>query len=186
MQLIERLKGLEGSLKAILALIALLPSLAAMVGLFPVPDQISTLVTFLFGFLGLGVVLLVAILSNGINQMTAKAVAVMIGAMLLLGMTIAICYMVVAERRIVTVNNGESVEQILIPLSPDANLRRAVDAFGGDYREALQNSNLRPQIIGMMRQQNAGTEVLMVLLLVFGQVLLVGGVTVAAWRTTQV
>lgn len=185
MQLIDRLNNLGGPIKGVLAVIVLLPSVAAMIGLFPVPDQISTVVTFLFGFLGLGAVLLVVILSDAIKAMAAKSVAAVIAGTLLSGMAIALFYLVVAERHVVTFETGDRLEQILIPLNPDAKLRKAVDAYGGDYREALHNSNLRLQIADMMRHQNAGTEVALVLLLVFGQVLLVGGVTIAALRTTQ-
>ena len=59
MPLIDRLKHLEGYIKAILALIALLPGIATIVNILPIPAQISTLVGFLFGFAGIAIVLMV-------------------------------------------------------------------------------------------------------------------------------
>ena len=185
MQLIERISNMGSSFKAILVFIALLPSLATLVGIFPVPDQISTLVTFLFGFLGIGAVLLVSILSDTICRWSATKVSLIAAAVLLAGTAIAITYVVFAERHVVTVNDAERHEQFLIPLMPDADLLKVKSTYEGDWREALQNSNMRWQIMQAMRDQSSGTEILMIVMLVFGQVCLVTGVALAAWRATK-
>ena len=184
MSVIDRLSRLQGYIKAILAFIALLPSIATIINLLEIPVRMAQLVTFLFGFVGIGIVLLMAILSDQIREMRAAAAALLLIATLIGGMISAIAYVQVAERHVVTVEWSDDDPQVLVPLDLSANLKAAKAAFGGDLHEALNTSRRRQQLLDEMRENSGTAETLMIVLLVLAQGLLVSSIAFAAWRAS--
>ena len=65
-----------------------------------------------------------------------------------------------------------------------AELQDAADSYGGDYAELLEYSNVRAKWQKRMAQNDTGTQLILIALLMASQLLLVGGTTVALWRAS--
>jgi hypothetical protein len=183
--LTERLGGLTALIKAMIGVLALLPGVAVLTGLIDIPPSLVELVKALSVFTGIGVLIAILLLSESIRRMSARKVALLTVAAVLLGAGFALAYRTVAAGQVVIVTMGDQVERYVIPLAPSDEIGRLVAPYGGDYAEALMTSVRAERLRQLMEEDSGSAVALMVLLMVLAQTLMVGGLVVGGWKLTM-
>jgi hypothetical protein len=180
--LTERLGGLATLIKAMIGILALLPGVAVLTGLIDIPPTLVELVKALSVFTGIGVLIAILLLSESIRRASARKVALLTVAAVLLGGGFALAYRTVASGQVVVVTMGDQVERFVIPLAPSEEIGSLVAPYGGDYAEALMTS-VRAERLRQLLEEDSGSAVaLMVLLMVVAQTLMVGGLVIGGWK----
>jgi hypothetical protein len=183
--LTERLGGLGNLIKALVALLALLPGVAVLTGLIDIPPTLVDLVKALSLFTGIGVLIAILLLSKPIRALRGRTVALMTVCAVVLGAGFAVAYRAVATRQVVIVTMGDQVERFVVPLAPSKEIGRLVDPYGGDYAEALMTSVRAERLHQLMDEESGGAVALMIALMVAAQTLMVGGIVVGGWKLTM-
>jgi flagellar basal body-associated protein FliL len=183
----ERLKSVETLVKALAALLALMPGIAVLTGLIDIPPTLVQLVKALSFFVSIVVLIGILLISQRIRRMTGTAVAILALGAVVVGAAGAVGYWSFAGRHIVVVESADGegeaqTERYLVPMRPSAEIQRLVAPYSGDYAEALLTSNQRARLRQLMDQDSGGTAALMIVLLVLAQTLLVAGVAAGAWK----
>lgn len=186
----QRLESAGTIVKALVALLALMPGIAVLTGLVDIPPTLVQLVQALSFFVSIVVLIAILLASRRIGRMATTAVATLAFASVLVGAAAAVGYWAFARAHIVVVesNTGEGEsgkERFVVPLRPSKETKDIVAPYGDDYAEALQTSNRRARLRQLLEQDSGGTAALMILLLVLAQTLLVAGVAAGAWRLTM-
>jgi hypothetical protein len=171
-------------IKSAAALVALLPGIAALLGLVQIPPSIGNLVAFITVFVGLSCVMATAMLTNQIRRTRGRTMAIIVMVLALAGASLATAYYLCANRFIVAMPEPEPAtgRLVVIPLNPERELRDLVAVYDDDYQEALATSSQRQTIARLMDRESAGTTILLVVLLVCAQALSTSAVVIGAWK----
>ena len=156
-------------------------------GIIALPDMISDIVTFLFGFFGIAVVALIAVFSARIMQTSDFKIATLSVACLMLGAVIAILFAIFAERNIISRYDmaNSRVEHVVMPLHPKGQLKKSLESsYKNDARDMLNSSSQSRELLIMIDQQNDLEEALTIAMLTLCQILLILGATLALWRAS--
>jgi hypothetical protein len=183
--LTERLGGLAALIKAVIGVLALLPGVAVLTGLIDIPPTLVELVKALSVFTGIGVLIAILLLSESIRRASARKVALLTVAAVLLGAGFALAYRTVAAAQVVIVTVGDQVERFVIPLAPSEEIGSLVAPYGGDYAEALMTSVRAERLRQLMEEDSGSAVALMVLLMVVAQTLMVGGLVIGGWKLSM-
>lgn len=185
----QRIEAMGTIIKALVALLALMPGIAVLTGLIDIPPTLVQLVQALSFFVSVAVLIGILLASQLIRGMSSSAVALIAFASVLAGAAAAVGYWSFAGSHIVVVSGAgegdEDKERFVVPLRPSAEVERLVAPYGGDYAEALKTSNQRVRLQRLLEAESGGTAALMIVLLVLAQTLLVAGVAAGAWRLTM-
>ncbi|QKG71880.1 hypothetical protein [Erythrobacter mangrovi] len=182
--IIERMKSVEGLIKAIAALLALLPAFALLKGVVNIPPDVDDLITFISAAVGLVVVVVVLLATRWIDATRNRWVG--LGALLavIVGAGTAVAYFDYAGDHIVVIPamDEEDSERIVIPDAPSDELQALVRPYGGDYVEAMQLHVRRDRIRQLVESENTGATVRIIVLLVLAQILVTGGLVLGLWK----
>jgi hypothetical protein len=178
----QRLDNLGGLVKAVLAVLALLPGVAVLTGLVDIPPSLADLVKALSMFAGVAVLIVILLLSDAIRRARAALVIFLTVAAVIAGGGAALGYRSLAGRHVLVLELGDEVERHVVPLHPSAGIRRIVEPYGGDYAEALLTSVRKERLRQLMEEESGSSVVLMVALMVIAQTLMVGGVLAGGWK----
>jgi hypothetical protein len=177
-----RFDSLGKMIKAIIAVLALLPGAAVLTGLIDIPPTLVELVKALSVFAGIVLLAGIALLSPVIARIrTATVVAVAVGGVVA-GAGFAVGYRSFADRHIVLIDADGAVERFVIPSAPSPAVDRIVEPYGGDYAEALMASPRRERLRLLMEEESGASVAMMVVLMLAAQTLMVGGVAIAGWK----
>ena len=180
--LTRRLATLSNLIKAMIAVLALLPGAAVLTGLIDIPPTLVELVKALSVFAGIGILIAILLLSDSIRRLGGRTVAVLTLASVLLGGGFAMGYRSVASRQVVVVTTDAGIERFVIPLAPSDEIARLVLPYRDDYAEALMTSVRAERLRQLMEEESGSAVALMVVLMVLAQTLLVGGLLVGGWK----
>lgn len=189
-----RFEGAGLVIKAVIAVIAFFPGLAALFGLVPIPEPIQRLVQFISFSLGAAVLIAIPLLDKRIRRARPETVSILTILAILIGSGLAFTYFRVAETHTVrvTIEDGASPpegaaaqpreEVLLVPLNPSAEIQQITAPFGGEYEEPLHNSPRADELRRLMARERGSTTLLLVVLLVLTQILMTAPVVAIAWR----
>ncbi|MBT2188378.1 hypothetical protein [Sphingobium nicotianae] len=169
-------------IQSIGALIALMPALALLLGLVQIPPSLADLIKVLSFFMTVGVILAVILLRSNIRKMSSSWAALLVIGTILAGSAAATAYLIVAERHLIAVKHGETVDFFVVPIHPSARIRAAIAPFQDDYIQALYVSVQREQLRRWMRDESVGASIVMMTLLMVANILLVAGLVTGAWK----
>lgn len=184
MPLSDRLSKAGALIKAVGALLALLPGIAILLGLVSIPPSLADLIKFISISVSVAVVLAVMLLSKPIARMGTATAATVVIVCAIGGAALATTYFTFARDHVVVVADGPNVHQYLIPLHPSAEVRQLMEPYQGDYVEALETSIQREQLAQAMDHSSGGTMALIVILLIAAQTLVITAIVVGAWKLT--
>jgi len=177
-----RFDSLGKLIKAIIALLALLPGAAVLTGLIDIPPTLAELVKALSVFAGIVLLAAIALLSPVIARIrTPILVAMAVGAVVL-GAGFAVGYRSFADRHIVLIEANGTLQRFVIPFAPSPGVGRIVEPYGGDYAEALMASPRRERLRLLLEEESGVSVAAMVALMLAAQTLMVGGVAIAGWK----
>lgn len=182
----NRLSALGTLLKGIGAVAALLPTVAVLRGMVPIPPDIDMLITWTIAVLGILVFVVVMLADGPIKAARNWTIAILAVVMALVGIASAVVYRDFSNRHIVTIGmEGTSeadAERIVVPRSPSQPLQDKIAPFGNDWVAALHESPEKDTIRRMIGEQNFWTTAWIVALLVLAQVLTTGGLVLGLWK----
>jgi hypothetical protein len=184
MPLNDRLSRAGALIKAVGALLALLPGIAILLGLVAIPPSLADLIKFISIFVSVAVVLAVMLLSKPIARMGTGAAAAIVVICALVGAGLATTYFTFARNHVVAVQDGPETRQYLIPLHPSAEIAQLMEPYEGDYVEALETSVQRQELAQALDRESGGTMALIVVLLISAQTLVITAIVVGAWKLT--
>jgi hypothetical protein len=180
----DQFANLNWLIKAIGALIAILPGIAILLGLVDIPPDLKDLIKYVSFGISLVIIIAVILLTPSIKRLSRGWAAVIILVCVALGSASAIASWSYGSSHIVSVPYEDGVRQYVIPSQPSAQLRALTMPFGGDYVEALQVHVQRDRIVELMRRESAGTILRIVLLFLSAQALLIIAIVLGAWKVT--
>lgn len=182
----SRLSAVGNLVKGIAAVAALLPTVAVLRGMVPIPPDIDMLITWTIAVLGILVFVVVMLADGPIKAARNLTIAILAVVMALVGIASAVVYRDFSNRHIVTIGlEGTSeadAERIVVPHSPSQPLQDKITPFGNDWVAALHESPESDTIRRMIGEQNFWTTAWIVGLLVLAQVLTTGGLVLGLWK----
>jgi hypothetical protein len=170
-----------GIIKAVAALIALVPFVGMLLGVVAIPPSIGQLIKGLTLAVSIIVILAIMTLSPRLAKVKQGPAAGILIAMALLGTILAVSYTLFAQHHIIAVGGNDHPVLYVVPLHPSPEIKAIMEPYGYDYQEALEVSPARDSLIQYMSQQDAGSTMLMVTLLILAEVMLVAAVVGGAW-----
>lgn len=185
MPLKDRVERLGGLIKALAAVVALLPGVAVLTGLVDIPPTLVQLVQMLSVTVSLLVLIAVILLTDRLRRLRAEAVVAMIAVAAVAGAGLATAYFQFAKSHIAVVESAGEEIRYLIPLAPSPRVRQIVAPYGDDYNEALQTSLERRELARLLEQEGGDSAAVMIALMVLAQALLIGAVVAGAWKLTS-
>jgi hypothetical protein len=185
MSLTGRLEKVGTLVKAIAAMLALLPGIAMLLGLVDIPPSIVDLAKYVSLSVSIVVVLVVMLLSDSIRAWRAPAIAAVIGACAVIGAVLAVFYLTFTSDHVVVVGSGEQAVHHIVPLNPTEEVRRLVAPYGGDYLEALNTSVDRQQLADAMQKDRGSAVFIIIALLIAAQMFVISAIVLGAWKLTS-
>ena len=180
----ERIDSLSWLIKAVGALIALLPGIAILLGLVDIPPDLHDLIQYISFAISVVVILVVMLLTQSIQRLgRGMAVAIIIGCVIG-GSVSAVAYWDYASSHIISIAGPEGSQIHVIPDHPSPALRALVQPYAFDYEEALQTHVQRARIAYLMAHESSGTTAKIILYLVLAQTLTIAAIVFGAWKLT--
>lgn len=191
MSIKERIEEAGGLLKSITGFIALLPGIAVLIGIAPLPDSIAKTVGFLAVFTSIVVVTTVILLDRPIRASSDRRAAFFSVATLILGIVCVIGYVEFAQDHVVKiVAPADQESRFVVPTEPTAAILRYVDPVQPgrptltEYEETLQASIAPGELSGVLREATRRERVILIVLLLLSHTLLIASVMTAIWKLT--
>jgi hypothetical protein len=185
MSLTDRLERVGTLVKAIAAMLALLPGIAMLLGLVAIPPSIVDLAKYVSLSVSIVVVLVVMLLTDSIRAWRAPVVAAVIGACAIAGVGLAVFYLTFTSDHVVVVGGGQQAVHHIVPLHPSQEIQRLVAPYGGDYLEALNTSVDRQQLADAMQRERRSAVFIIVTLLISAQMFVISAIVLGAWKLTS-
>ena len=185
MPLKEQIDRLGGIIKALAAVIALLPGIAVLTGLVDIPPTLAQLVQMLSFVISILVLIVTILLTERLRRLRAEMAVVLIALAAVTGAVLATAYFQFAQGHIAYGEAGGEEARYLIPLDPSPRVRQIVAPYGDDYDEALQTSLERRELARLLEREGGGSAAVMIILMVLAQALLIGAVVAGAWKLTS-
>ena len=185
LNLTGRLEKVGTLVKAIAALLALLPGIAMLLGLVAIPPSIVDLAKYVSLSVSIVVVLVVMLLSDSIRSWRAPVIAAVIGVCAIAGAGLAVFYLTFTSDHVVVVGSGEQAVHHIVPLNPSAEVERMILPYGGDYLEALNTSIDRQQLADAMQKERRSAVFIIVALLIGAQTFVISAIVLGAWKLTS-
>jgi hypothetical protein len=179
----ERVEKVGYLIKALIAFLGLLPGIAILTGLISIPPSLADLVKMLSVFICIVALVLVLLATNWLQRTNVAIVGGLAVVAVIAGAGCASAYWSFANRHIDLIERAPGqIERYVVPLRPSAEIQALMAPYHGDYVEALETSS-RSARLGQLMDDESGSAVgVMIALLLFSQVLMVGGVVAAAWK----
>ncbi|MFZ0266310.1 hypothetical protein [Caulobacter sp.] len=180
-------KALSRAIKGVAAIAALVPGVAMLTNVVPLPTEADQLLGGLCLVFGAAVVIAVVALRTRIAKLPPGLVAGLVLASCCVGAVFAIQYFsfggthVIAyvDRRL----DGTSNEvRLIAPLKPSPELSAILAEFGGHYEEALHSPLHRSQVARLMSNENKSAAALLATYLILAEALMIGALVAGAWR----
>lgn len=153
--------------KAIVALLGLLPSVALLTGLIEIPASLERLVKLVTVPLGIVAIAAIMLQAPAIRRWSAGRAIAVFGACVIAGAAAAATYYVIAERCAFEYRG----ERMVSPLDPSAEIRDIILAWGNRYDQALEYSPRSDRLQELLRSERVPTLIAMFLLMVVSQLL---------------
>lgn len=180
----ERFERAGHVIKGVAAFLALLPSIAVLIGLVAIPPSLADLMTFVSGAIGIIIILIVVLSSAAIRRMSNTMAVLLIAIGALGGAAASTQYFLFADRHIIyPPDNAQN--PLILPTKPSAELQSLLEPYGEDYAEALATSTQRERIRELLKRESGKSLVIMLLLMVIGQSLVVGAIVIGAWKLAE-
>jgi hypothetical protein len=181
--LTERIANLSWLIKAVGAVIAILPGVAILLGLVDIPPDLEDLIKYVSFAISVVTILAVLLLTSAIQRLSSGWAVAIIAACVIGGAASAIAYRGYASTHILTVigDTGEA-EHLIIPQDPSPELRALVEPLSYDYAEALQTHVQRVRVKQLMVRESGPATLRMIVLLVVAQTLTIGAIVLGAWK----
>lgn len=173
-------------IKGAAAVVALMPGVAALLGVVEVPPSIDALVRFISVFVSLACVFSIALFKASIRKARGATVAITVLAMAIGAAGFATSYFLFARSHVIRlVENAGNTEIYLIPLAPSPAIVSIMAPYDGDYVEALETSSQRLILRQELQEQSGSTAAILVGLLILAQAISIGAVMLGAWKLTS-
>lgn len=181
---------------------ALLPGIGVLFGIIKIPDTAERLVGAVSFPLSIVIVLAIILLSPSIRKLSAKAATLIAIVAVLLGAATATSYYFFAERYVIPIDHVVPVKdqpdsyqvvqsRIILPYEPSeamANiLRDGVPEnhpwnTSSNYRNIIQTTPAGGDMLDSIEEQNNGSTLAVIVLLILSQLLLTMPIVFIAWR----
>lgn len=179
----ERIDSVGGVIKALIALLALLPGIAVLTGLISIPPSLVDLVKMLSVFICIIALIVILLATSWIQRKSRLLIGALALVAVIAGAICSVVYWGFANRHIVVIEPApDQVERYVVPLQPSAEIDRIMIPYRGDYAEALQTSIRKARLGQLMNDESGSAVAIMIVLLLVAQALLVGGVVAGAWK----
>ena len=181
-------EALSGAIKGAGAVAALVPGIAILLKVVPLPPQADQLLGGLSLACGVATVVAVITLRGKIAKLKpGLAAAVLLGGSLV-GAVFAVSYYTFGSAHIIAYDDidrsgARQSVRLIAPLRPSAELGALLTEFNGDYGEALHSPIHRNRVAGLIARENGSATAILVAYLIMAQVFLIGAIVAGAWRT---
>lgn len=165
-------------IKAIVALLALLPPLAVITGLIDIPPSLGQLVKIVTVPVSVIAVMGIFAQRRAISRWSASRAILVFGACALLGSACAVSYYIFAGTHVIEYRD----ERLVKPIAPSPEIEEIVDAWGGQYDQALAYSPLGEELRRRLGEESVSAILVMIGLMVLAQLLLVAAMVGFAWH----
>jgi hypothetical protein len=170
-------------IKGAASLLAILPGIAMLTRIVPVPPTIENLITALSLSVGVAVIIAIMVLQQKLQKSPPLIVSLLIIVLVISGTWIAIKYVEFAKTHIIPITDNGIKERIVTPLkSPQALITIVDGEFHGDWREAYVSPIRGPQVRQLIEENNGSTYAALVIYLLVAQVLLLIAIVGGAWK----
>jgi hypothetical protein len=171
-------------LKVALVILGLIPSVAVLAGLIHIPPSLQQLVQIVTVPVSIVAVTATLVLSEEIGRWSYRRAALIFVVAAVLGASSAVGYFLFAGRCVIEYKD----ERIVAPMHPSQRIRDIIAVYNNQYDEALEHSPRNDELRELLAKENAGTTILMILLMVASQLLLVTArpaaiAALARWKT---
>jgi hypothetical protein len=184
--LTDRIGRLSGVIKALGAVVALLPGVAILLGLVDIPPSVVDLIKFTSFALSVAVVIVVLLLSQQIQKLKPVLAAVIVSVCAIAGGVLAVSYLTFTRSHIVVTQDGAATEYFIIPLNPSGEIKKLIEPYQGDYVEALETSVQRDELVAAMQKESGSAIAAIVSLLLFAQTLVISAIVIGAWKLATI
>jgi hypothetical protein len=180
----QRIDNLGWLIKAVGALIALLPGIAILLGLVNIPPDLHDLIQYISFGISVVTILVVMLLTQSIHRLGRGLAVLIIIACVIGGSISAIAYWDYASNHIVTLEGSNGPEIHIIPDHPSAELDALVKPYAYDYEEALETHVQRDRIAYLMAHESTRATAKIILYLVLAQTMTIAAIVFGAWKLT--
>lgn len=186
MPLTDRIGRLSNAIKALAAVIALLPGVAILLGLVDIPPSVVDLIKFTSFALSIAVVIVVLLLSEQIRNLKPVLAAVIVAGCAITGGVLAVSYLTFTRSHIVITQDGPTIEHFIIPLKPSAEIKKLIEPYQDDYVEALETSVQSDELASAMQKESGSAIGAIVALLLCAQTLVISAIVIGAWKLATI
>lgn len=154
-------------MKAVIALLGLLPSVALLTGMIEIPPSLERLVKLVTVPLSIVAIVAIMLQASAIRRWSPRRATVVFGSCVLIGMVAAATYYLVAESCVFEYRG----DRMISGLRPSRETRDIIEPWANRYDQALDNSPRSDRLRELLRTERVLTLVVMFLLMVVSQLL---------------
>jgi hypothetical protein len=170
-------------IKGAASLLAILPGIAMLTRIVPVPPTKETLITALSLSVGVAVIIAIMVLQQTLQKLSPLIVALFIIILAISGTLIAIKYVDFATAHMISITDNGLKKRIVTPLKSPQELITIVNGeFHGDWGEAYVSPIRGPRVRQLIKENNGSTYEILVVYLLAAQVLLLIAIVGGAWK----
>jgi hypothetical protein len=182
--------ALSRAIKGVAAIAALLPGMAMLVKVVPLPPTIDQMLGVVSTAFGAAMVIAVIALRDRISRLAPRQVAVGVLGCALVGSACLLLLFNFSQsntRSYTDVDiDGKTRDVILVvPTQPSVELSSILEQFGGSYGEALHSPLYAQRVKELLATEASLAIAVLIALLVLAQAFLMIGLIAGAWRVAD-
>jgi hypothetical protein len=173
-----RIGSMGNLVKAVIAFLALLPSVAVITDMIDIPPSLGQLVKIVT--VPVSVVAIIGLFAQRrtIRRWSGRKAAIVFGCCALFGSAAAVSYYFFAEAHVFEYQGARMVS----PIGPSAEIRNIIEPWDDRYDQALDNSPYKDRLQDLLKEESALAVIVMILLMAACQLLLVTAMVGSAWK----